>query len=444
MINDLRNLLATTSFPYPMTNTIEVTGVNLTTAPKTELDYDIDMEVTVSDIAMINDLRNLLATTSFPYPMSNTIEVTGVNLTTVCYPNVCYPNGNGFQCRCEERFALSYDSCVLYTHCDDIIQGTCRCINAIPADGQFCQPQLPPKTELDYDIDIEVTVSDIAMINDLRNLLATTSFPYPMTNAIEVTGVNLTTVCYPNGNGFQCRCDERFALSYDSCVLYTHCDDIIQGTCRCINAIPADGQFCQPQLPPKTELDYDIDIEVTVSDIAMINDLRNLLATTSFPYPMSNTIEVTGVNLTTVCYPNGNGFQCRCDERFALSYDSCVLYTHCDDIIQGTCRCINAIPADGQFCQPQLPPKTELDYDIDIEVTVSDIAMINDLRNLLATTSFPYPMTNAIEVTGVNLTTGKSNRLGIFSSAFLSRYLTEIFIYAVTLEESYSSSCIYQ
>ncbi|XP_048858228.1 adhesion G protein-coupled receptor F5-like isoform X3 [Brienomyrus brachyistius] len=569
MINDLRNLLATTSFPYPMSNTIEVTGVNLTTVcypngngfqcrceerfalsydscvlythcdeiiqgtcrcinaipadgqfcqpqlpPKTELDYDIDIEVTVSDIAMINDLRNLLATTSFPYPMSNTIEVTGVNLTTVCYPN-----GNGFQCRCEERFALSYDSCVLYTHCDDIIQGTCRCINAIPADGQFCQPQLPPKTELDYDIDIEVTVSDIAMINDLRNLLATTSFPYPMSNTIEVTGVNLTTVCYPNGNGFQCRCEERFALSYDSCVLYTHCDEIIQGTCRCINAIPADGQFCQPQLlcypngngfqcrceerfalsydscvlythcddiiqgtcrcinaipadgqfcqpqllcypngngfqcrceerfalsydscvlythcddiiqgtcrcinaipadgqfcepqppnTPKTELDYDIDIEVTVSDIAMINDLRNLLTTTSFPYPMTNTIEVTGVNLTTVCYPNGNGFQCRCEEWFYLSNDSCVLYTPCDDIIQGTCTCINAIPADGQFCEPQPPntPKTELDYDIDIEVTVSDIAMINDLRNLLATTSFPYPLTNTIEVTGVNLTT---------------------------------------
>ncbi|XP_048860578.1 adhesion G protein-coupled receptor F5-like isoform X2 [Brienomyrus brachyistius] len=328
---------------------------------ETELDYAIDIEVTVSDIAVINDLRNLLATTSFPYPLTNTIEVTGVNLTTVCYPN-----GNEFQCRCEERIALSNDSCVLYTHCDDIIQGTCRCINAIPADGQFCQSQPPPKTELDYDIDIEVTVSDIAMINDLRNLLATTSFPYPMTNTIEVTGVNLTTVCYPNGNGFQCRCEERFALSYDSCVLYTPCDDIIQGTCRCINAIPADGQFCQSQPPPKTELDYDIDIEVTVSDIAMINDLRNLLATTSFPYPMTNTIEVTGVNLTTVCYPNGNGFQCRCEERFALSYDSCVLYTPCDDIIQGTCTCINGIPSDGQFCEPQ-PPFLQaftMNYDI--------------------------------------------------------------------------------
>ncbi|XP_048858221.1 adhesion G protein-coupled receptor F5-like [Brienomyrus brachyistius] len=99
--------------------------------------------------------------------------------------------------------------------------------------------------ELDYDIDIEVTVSDIAVINDLKNLLATTPFPYPLSNAIEIIGVNLTTVCYPNGPGFQCKCEEQFAWSYDSCVAYTPCDDIIQGTCRCINGIPSDGQFCE-------------------------------------------------------------------------------------------------------------------------------------------------------------------------------------------------------
>ncbi|XP_072559198.1 adhesion G protein-coupled receptor F5 [Paramormyrops kingsleyae] len=101
----------------------------------------------------------------------------------------------------------------------------------------------------------------------------------------------------------------------------------------------------------RIELDYDINIEVTVSDIAVINDLRNLLATTPFPYPLTDTIELTGVNLTTVCYPNGPGFQCMCEEQFAWLNDSCVAYTPCDDIINGTCRCINGIPADGQFCQ---------------------------------------------------------------------------------------------
>ncbi|XP_048858287.1 adhesion G protein-coupled receptor F5-like isoform X2 [Brienomyrus brachyistius] len=199
--------------------------------------------------------------------------------------------------------------------------------------------------------DIELKSSGQNDTKGMRSALNASIFLFQLENTVNFTEVNITTVCYQNGTGFQCKCEEPLAWSYNSCVAYTPCDDIIQGTCRCIDAVPSNGHRCKPQLPTEIKLDYDIDIEVTVSDIAVINNLRNILVTTPFPYPLSNAIEIIGVNLTTVCYPNGPGFQCICEEQFAWSYDSCVAYTPCDDIIQGTCRCINGIPSDGQFCQ---------------------------------------------------------------------------------------------
>ena len=52
---------------------------------------------------------------------------------------VCYPNGNGFQCRCEENLAWSYNNCISYGVCDAIIGDMCGCLNSLPADGQYCQ-----------------------------------------------------------------------------------------------------------------------------------------------------------------------------------------------------------------------------------------------------------------------------------------------------------------
>ncbi|XP_072558720.1 adhesion G protein-coupled receptor F5-like [Paramormyrops kingsleyae] len=209
-----------------------------------------------------------------------------------------------------------------------------------------------------YIIDIDVTVSDIAMIDYLRNLLKEEQFPVVFNNDTELIHANLTTVCHPNGTGFQCKCEEQFAWSYNSCVKYTPCDDIIDGTCGCINAVPPDGQFCHFEPSLDTPSYYIGDIDVTVSDTAMIDHLRNLLKEMHYPYNITTDTELITVNLTTVCHPNGTGFQCKCEDQFAWSYNSCVTYTPCDDIIHDTCECINAVPPDGQSCHIQPPPVT--------------------------------------------------------------------------------------
>lgn len=52
---------------------------------------------------------------------------------------VCSPTGAAYQCRCEESYAWSSNICVNQNACDDVIGGTCGCLSALPADGQYCQ-----------------------------------------------------------------------------------------------------------------------------------------------------------------------------------------------------------------------------------------------------------------------------------------------------------------
>ncbi|XP_029110694.1 uncharacterized protein LOC114911280 [Scleropages formosus] len=411
-------------------------------------DYIIDIEVNVSDISVVNQLRSLLNRVQFPYVISNTIEIDSANLTTVCSPN-----GTGYQCKCEDQLAWSYNTCLTYTSCgNDYNNYSCGCINGLPPDGESCgyiQPPTPPpqppsptptptlNQTFDYIIDIEVNVSDISVVNQLRSLLNRVQFPYVISNTIEIDSANLTTVCSPNGTGYQCKCEDQLAWSYNTCLTYTSCgNDYNNYSCGCINGLPPDGESCgyiQPPTPPpqppsptptptlNQTFDYIIDIEVNVSDISVVNQLRSLLNRVQFPYVISNTIEIDSANLTTVCSPNGTGYQCKCEDQLAWSYNTCLTYTSCgNDYNNYSCGCINGLPPDGESCgyiQPPTPPpqppsptptptlNQTFDYIIDIEVNVSDISVVNQLRSLLNRVQFPYVISNTIEIDSANLTT---------------------------------------
>ncbi|KAJ8397661.1 hypothetical protein AAFF_G00436600 [Aldrovandia affinis] len=348
-------------------------------------DYIIDIELNVSSIIVIGQLKSSLNSVSLPIQLDDTINITDINITTVCSPD-----GTGFQCICEEEFVWSLENCQTYSNCSAITDNTCGCINAIPTNGSFCQlkPDIPVTTTVrptstvppraEYFIDIEVNVADIAVIDQLRSLLRNAPFPIELDSMLKINDVNLTTVCYPNGTGFQCRCEEGFAWSLENCQTYSTCSAITENTCGCINAIPTNGSFCQPKadiaetttarptstdipetttvrptstVPPRAE--YIIDIEVNVADIAVIDQLRSLLRNAPFPIELDSMLKINDVNLTTVCYPNGTGFQCRCEEGFAWSLENCQTYSTCSAITENTCGCINAIPTNGSFCQPK-------------------------------------------------------------------------------------------
>ncbi|XP_035279146.1 adhesion G protein-coupled receptor F5-like isoform X1 [Anguilla anguilla] len=197
--------------------------------------------------------------------------------------------------------------------------------------GNGTTPTIPPNTTLaqlpsEYIIEIEVNVSDPAVLNELQCLLQKVSFPFQVNTRINITHVNLTTVC----NISEC-------------------------------TIPSKGPFCPasttPTIPPTTTLDttstkpptttlgttssftvsttqlpseYIIEIEVNVSDPAVLNELQCLLQKVSFPFQVNTRINITHVNLTTVC----NISEC-------------------------------TIPSKGPFCPasttPTIPPTTTLD-----------------------------------------------------------------------------------
>ena len=71
------------------------------------------------------------------YEMKNVVR----NLTFQTSKSpVCSPSSGGYQCRCEDQYRWSCDQCFLYGSCDSVTEDTCGCINAIPPDGQYCQP----------------------------------------------------------------------------------------------------------------------------------------------------------------------------------------------------------------------------------------------------------------------------------------------------------------
>ncbi|XP_053301824.1 uncharacterized protein LOC128460608 [Pleuronectes platessa] len=392
------------------------------TAPPVVYTYLISVELNIADVGLINPLRTILSNISYP------ISINHMQISDVIISTVCSLSSSGYQCRCEDQYRWSCDQCFMYGSCDNITSDTCGCINAIPADGQHCQPvdQYISPVVYEYIITMELNTTDVTVIDRLRNI----SYPVSINNNTQVSGMNISTVCSPNSIGYQCRCEDQYRWSCDQCFTYGSCD-ITSHTCGCINAIPADGQHCQPvdqynftfcsvgttTLSPTTSpvlYEYIITIELNTTDVTVIDRLRNI----SYPVSISNNTQVSGTNISTVCSQSSSGYQCRCEDQYRWSCDQCFMYGSCDNITSNTCGCIKAIPADGQHCQPfdqynftfcsvrttTLSPTTSpvlYEYIITIELNTTDVTVIDRLRNI----SYPVSISNNTQVSGTNIST---------------------------------------
>ncbi len=136
--------------------------------PLTE--YLIEIQINSMDSSITDQLRNLLMFFRLPYTISDSTNITEINITTgmisgsalscciakiklyrllilpeiiyffllLCF-SVCSLNETQYQCKCEGLFVWPNDTCHSYEACDDITDGSCTCINGLPTDGQFCQ-----------------------------------------------------------------------------------------------------------------------------------------------------------------------------------------------------------------------------------------------------------------------------------------------------------------
>ncbi|TSM12543.1 Adhesion G protein-coupled receptor F5 [Bagarius yarrelli] len=316
---------------------------------------------------------------------------------------VCILNGTDYQCRCENQYFWPYEKCIENKYCDDIMEGKCGCINALPNDGQFCQ-LLDPVPWTDYLVEVEIAMIDPAEVTLLRNKLETLTLPLISSYTI-ITEIDITTVCILNGTHYQCRCENPYSWPYETCIENRYCDDITAGTCGCISSLPDNGQFCQPfselTLP---QTDYLVEIEIAMIDALL--PLRNELETLSLPLISSYTI-ITELNITTVCLLSGTGYQCKCEDQYSWPYKKCIENGYCDDFTNGTCGCINALPNDSQLCQPisdlTLP---QTDYLVEMEIEISDPETVILLKNYLNTLNLPLIISD-IMITDLNITTVK-------------------------------------
>ncbi|XP_069559150.1 adhesion G protein-coupled receptor F5-like [Brachyistius frenatus] len=364
-------------------------------------EYELQVVIRISDP---ESLRLILNTLQFPLLINSTGEITSIDITTVCSPNM-----TRYQCTCEESFAWSFNSCINHEACDDIIGDTCGCINALPADGQYCQPNssqtaITPTTpspsppidpviiEIDVDLRVQVFTMPTNFFDLVRDTLRNLTYPIIISESLNVTDLNFTTGCYPNATqGLQCQCEEQFAWSCDKCRIYGECSNASTQTCSCINGLPSDGQFCEPitsiplcpTLPPEIstttpttmtttmistttttspsppidpviiEIDVDLRVQVFTMPTNFFDLVRDTLRNLTYPIIISESLNVTDLNFTTGCYPNATqGLQCQCEEQFAWSCDKCRIYGECSNASTQTCSCINGLPSDGQFCEP--------------------------------------------------------------------------------------------
>ncbi|XP_070843546.1 adhesion G protein-coupled receptor F4-like [Chaetodon trifascialis] len=204
-----------------------------------------------------------------------------------------------------------------------------------------------------YELQAVINISDL---EHLQMLLNTYSFPLTISSSAEIISIDITTVCLSNMSEYQCRCQESFAWSYNSCINHVACDAIVADKCGCINALPADGLYCQPNTSQTDPVDIDLvlDLRIPVTSVPnFIHLFREAVTALSLPHTITQSVKVVGFNFTTACYPNSTGgLQCQCEEQFAWSCDKCDIYSACSNATGQTCKCINGLPSDGQFCEP--------------------------------------------------------------------------------------------
>ncbi|XP_047184732.1 uncharacterized protein LOC118290626 isoform X4 [Scophthalmus maximus] len=428
--------------------------------PAGQWNYIIDIVVNASNAEALEQIRASLNATDLPIQLDSHTEISDVSITTVCYST-----GTGFQCRCEEQFAWPYSTCVTYGACDQTWSGICKCINAIPAGNQSCQPISGLLTRYEYEVEVELNVTDVGTVDYLRSLLNNNSFSLALGPVVNVTDIDITTVCYPNGTNFQCRCEDQNVWSYRDCLTYGACDEITSDTCRCINSIPSSGRYCQPNTVVQL-YEYIVEVEIHVSDDAQIVQLRHALENISFPVRLSNTVNITqidiiftvtpvtyeyqiyiemnttdadqlrntlknmtfpvqigtqinisDVDMINVCSQDGAGFQCRCEDDYLWPCDTCSTYGKCDGDTNNTCSCVKAIPTNGQYCQSihnqnltvcpltTPAPPAVYKYLISVELNVSVVGLIDQLRTILSNISYPISIGNHIQISHVNMST---------------------------------------
>ncbi|XP_056437824.1 adhesion G protein-coupled receptor F5-like [Gadus chalcogrammus] len=146
------------------------------TSSSSPIEYLLEIQVQTSDLVEVRNLQNTL---KLPTALSNTSDITGLNITTVCALVA-----DSFQCECESTFFWPLDSCQRYGSCGQP-EATCTCLTSLPANGLFCQPRF----EWLYEVELGIPGS-------LAMAAASQAVARPIIRGISVSGSQLSQFCF--------------------------------------------------------------------------------------------------------------------------------------------------------------------------------------------------------------------------------------------------------
>ncbi|KAL7887952.1 hypothetical protein AOLI_G00029260 [Acnodon oligacanthus] len=203
---------------------------------------------------------------------------------------------------------------------------------------------------VEYVVVAKLTTQDLISVDTIQSFMDSWGLPILLQNSTKIVGLNVTTVCQQSGTGTQCRCENSYVWAYNNCLTYHSCDSMSSGSCGCILGTPGSGQMCIP----KSELPvFDFTVQVnTNANSELVNIVKNYVQSFSFPLLVGSVLEITKVDLTTVCSVIKAGYYCQCENQYFWPCDTCLSYGSCDTISNNTCGCIRGLPSTGPYCLP--------------------------------------------------------------------------------------------
>ncbi|XP_067273924.1 adhesion G protein-coupled receptor F5-like [Pseudorasbora parva] len=300
--------------------------------------YMIDIDVRFFDLFLENYSRNIIRNISLPLTLSNRINITEIDMTTVCGLN-----GTEYECKCEENHVWPNDTCRAYHECDAIVGGTCGCIQALPSEGPLCQRDIN-----ECAISPSVCGSNSTCTNEIGSYNCSCLDGFSATNSNLTISINNT-----------CTDVNECLKTSEFCGLNSYCTNSFGSyNCSCLSGFTVTNrnQPVSTSNPCNGEhrvlpSNYMIDIDVRFFDLFLENYSRNIIRNISLPLTLSNRINITDIDMTTVCGLNGTEYECKCEENHVWPNDTCRAYHECDAIVGGTCGCIQALPSEGPLCQ---------------------------------------------------------------------------------------------
>ncbi|XP_059379263.1 adhesion G protein-coupled receptor F5-like [Carassius carassius] len=302
VIERLRALIHGQKFPTCVKKGIKISGVNITTAPMKSFKYTLDIKITATTDVVIERLRALIHGQNFPTCVKKGIEISGVDITTAPLKS--------FKYTIDIKINASRD--VVIERLRALIHGQKfpQCVKKGIKISDVDITTAPLKS-FKYSIGIKINASRDVVVERLRALIHGQKFPTCVKKGIKISGVDITTAPLKS---FKYTIDMKINASRDVVIERLRALIHGQKFPTCVKkGIKISG--VNITTAPLKSFKYTINIKINASRDVVVELLRALIHGQKFPTCVKKGIKISGVDITTVCLSDVNQTQCKCENQ---------------------------------------------------------------------------------------------------------------------------------